>query len=75
MLQKLCTRLQVGRVNQTVQALKKEKKQAQKETKKPLFYAEATRKGVTICTPGAPQGAAVWSATRTFFLRLEHDTV
>ena len=28
-----------------------------------------------IRTPGAPQGAAAWSATRTFFLQPEDDTV
>ena len=72
-LEKLRTGLAVGRVRHTVQETTAAKKRLEKETKKPLSYAEAARKGTTSRPPAAPRGAAPWSATRTFFLRPEDE--
>ena len=66
MLEKLHTRLAVGHVRHTVQEATATKKQMEKETKKPLSYAEAARKGTMSQPPAAPRGTAPWSMTNIF---------
>ena len=65
----------MGRVSQTVQVLKQTKKATKQDDKKPLSYAEVAKRGVSTRTPIAPRAVVAWSATRTFFLRPEDESV
>ena len=68
MLEKLRTCLEVSKVRSMVKDMKKEAQQMKKETKKPLSYAEAARRGVLNHSPTTSKSAAAWSSTHTFFL-------
>ena len=74
-LQRLQTGLEVGRVSQTVEALKQTKKDSRKENIKPLSYAEAAKRGASTRAPPPARTAAAWSATRTFFLKPEDESM
>ena len=69
MIEKLRIGLEVGKVSSLVKDLRKETQQMEKETKKPLSYAEAARRGTISHPPTTAKGTTAWSLRRTFFLR------
>ena len=73
-LRKLRTGLEVGQVRHTVKELKKEAKIKRSEPTKVFSYAEAARRGAQA-PPVAIRKTPAWSATRTFFLKPEDDTM
>ena len=73
-LRKLRTGLEVGQVRHTVKELKKEAKTKRSDPTKAFSYAEAARRGAQA-PPVAVRKTPAWSATRTFFLKPEDDTM
>ena len=73
-LRKLRTGLEVGQVRHTVKELKKEARTKRSDSTKAFSYAEAARRGAQA-PPVAVRKTPAWSATRTFFLKPEDDTM